>query len=135
MLEEILNIIPLQYILLIGGLIVLGELFKKFTVLPNKMLTIVLPLLGSAACVFAYVCDSNIFLVSELIAAINKGLCCGFAATGWYEFFMNTFIKKDTVMKVINVCEKIKEVTEEIEASVGEPIEYTENGTIEEIKE
>lgn len=128
MLEQVLNVIPLQYILLIGGLIVLGELFKKFTVLPNKMLTVVLPLLGSAACVFAYVCDSNIFLISELIMAINKGLCCGFAATGGYEFFMNTFVKKETMVKIINVCEKIQEVTEDFNPLVGEPNEPTEDG-------
>lgn len=131
--EELIGIIPMQYILLIGGLMVIGEMLKKYTTLPNNLLTAVLPLLGAIACTFTYLCDSDVFLIAELISAMNTGLCCGFASTGGYEFFMNTFVKKENVKKVINICEKVVETVEE--AALEDMEKDNETVEIEEIEE
>lgn len=108
--EEIVNIIsaylPANYIIICLGLIVIGEMLKKFTVLPNQLLTTALPILGAVITAIDYVFSVECFEVSSLIQQICSGLLIGWSATGGFEWFKNTFIKKSTSSKVINVVEK-----------------------------
>ena len=105
--------IPFDYILIVGGLIVLGEMFKKFTTLPNYFLTTVLPILGAIIIGIIYATGAEIFIAADFIKQVSIGLILGWAATGGYEWFQNLINKKFiTTKKVINY-ETIDEDTEE----------------------
>lgn len=91
----IFQYIPLDYVLIIGGLIVIGEMLKKFTTLPNYFLTTALPVLGAALIGIIYITGTDTLVVSELIKQVCIGLLMGWSATGGYEFFKNTFLNKD----------------------------------------
>lgn len=116
----IFEYIPFDYILLVGGLIVIGEMLKKFTVLPNYFLTTVLPILGALAMGIIYATGATGFVVAEFIKQVCVGLLIGWAATGGYEWFQNLINKKFIgTKKVINyetIDEEIKEeeIIEEI---------------------
>lgn len=97
--EEIINIIfqyvPLDYILIILGLIVIGEILKKFTTLPNYFLPTALPILGAALMTLIYTTSTEVLVVADLIKQICIGLLMGWGATGGYEWFKNTFLNKE----------------------------------------
>ena len=86
--------IPFDYILIVGGLIVLGEMFKKFTTLPNYFLTTVLPILGAIIIGIIYATGAEIFVTADFIKQVSIGLILGWAATGGYEWFQNLINKK-----------------------------------------
>ena len=88
----ILQYIPLDYILIIGGLIVIGEMFKRFTTLPNYFLTTLLPTLGAIIMGVIYITGADILVTADFIKQICIGLLMGWASTGGYEFFKNTFL-------------------------------------------
>ena len=124
----IFQYIPLDYVLIVGGLIVIGEMLKKFTTLPNQFLTTTLPILGAIVMGVIYATSADILVTAEFIKQVCVGLLMGWAATGGYEWFKNTFLVKVEEKKVIarenivfkreneeNVEEPNKEVSEEIE--------------------
>lgn len=131
---EIINLIfqyiPVDYVLIIGGLIVVGEMLKKFTTLPNYFLTTALPILGAILTGVIYLTGAEILVAADLIKQICVGLLMGWAATGGYEWFKNTFLIEKEEKKVI-AKEPIKENKEE---SNELPIEEKEEIS-EEIKE
>lgn len=118
--EEVFNIIsaylPAGYIIICLGLIVIGEMLKKFTVLPNQLLTTALPILGAVITAVDYGTSAEAFTVATLIQQICLGLLIGWSATGGFEWFQNTFVKKTTSAKVINLVEKTIEETNSNEA-------------------
>lgn len=118
--EEVFNIIsaylPAGYIIICLGLIVIGEMLKKFTVLPNQLLTTALPILGAVITAVDYSTSAEAFTVATLIQQICLGLLIGWSATGGFEWFQNTFVKKTTSAKVINLVEKTIEETNSNEA-------------------
>ena len=119
----IFQYIPLDYVLIIGGLIVVGEMLKKFTTLPNYFLTTALPLLGAALMGIIYLTSAEILVAADLIKQICIGLLMGWAATGGYEFFKNTFLNKENkIKKEIIYTDKKEEVKEESLLEI-EPIE------------
>lgn len=124
---EIINLIfeyiPFDYVLLIGGLIVLGEMFKKFTTLPNQFLTTVLPILGATVMGIIYGTGADIFVAADFIKQLCIGLLMGWAATGGYEFFVNLIKAKKG-----NLTTKIIAYKEEktIELPVEEEVEQIE---------
>lgn len=97
----IFQYIPLDYVLIIGGLIVIGEMLKKFTILPNYFLTTALPVLGAALIGIIYITGTDTLVVSELIKQVCIGLLMGWSATGGYEWFKNTFLVEKEEKKVI----------------------------------
>lgn len=111
----IFQYIPLDYVLIVGGLIVIGEMLKKFTTLPNQLLTTALPILGATLMGIIYSTGTQIFESAEFIKQICVGLLMGWAATGGYEFFKNTFLKnmggEKIIVKEITQIEKINEET------------------------
>lgn len=124
----IFQYIPLDYVLIVGGLIVVGEMFKKFTTLPNQFLTTALPILGAVITGTIYMTSTDILVVADFIKQICIGLLMGWASTGGYEFFKNTFLIGKEEKKVIatesiknkkeyneDINEPNKEVSEEIE--------------------
>lgn len=98
--EYLTNYIPYEYILIVIALVIIGEMLKKFTVLPNQFLTTVLPILGAAVMVVIYVTGIEIIVVAELVKQICLGLLMGWAATGGYEFLRN-FKRTDDAQKTI----------------------------------
>ena len=99
----ILTYVPVDYVLIIGGLIVVGEMLKKFTTLPNYFLTTALPILGAIVTGIMYLTGADVVATPELIKQVCIGLIMGWSATGGYEFFKNTFLtKKDDYKKEIN---------------------------------
>lgn len=117
----IFQYIPLDYVLIVGGLIVIGEMLKKFTTLPNQLLTTALPILGAALMGIIYSTGAEVFVVAEFIKQICVGLLMGWASTGGYEWFKNTFLIKVEEKKVI-ARETIKVQKEDKEA-INEPSE------------
>lgn len=116
--------IPFDYILIVGGLIVLGEMFKKFTTLPNYFLTTVLPILGAIIIGIIYATGAEIFIAADFIKQVSIGLILGWAATGGYEWFQNLINKKFiTTKKVINY----EIIDEDIEEEEKEPEIIEEN--------
>lgn len=106
----ILQYIPLDYVLIIGGLIVIGEMFKRFTTLPNYFLTTLLPTLGAIIMGVIYITGADILVTADFIKQICIGLLMGWASTGGYEFFKNTFlIKESNYKKEINYVKNDKE--------------------------
>ena len=99
--DLIFNYVPLDYVLIIGGLIVIGEMFKKYTTLPNYFLTTVLPVLGAVLTAIIYATSVEVLIVADLIKQICIGLLMGWAATGGYEWFRNTFLVEKEERKVI----------------------------------
>lgn len=113
--DLIFTYVPLDYVLIIGGLIVIGEMLKKFTTLPNYFLTTALPVLGAVLTGFIYFSGAEIVIAADLIKQICIGLLMGWAATGGYEWFKNTFLtKKDGLKKQINYV-KVEEPVKELE--------------------
>ena len=92
----IFQYIPLDYILIVLGLAVVGEMFKKFTTLPNYFLTTALPVLGAAVMGVIYGTSAEVLVVADLIKQICIGLLMGWAATGGYEFIKNNFVISKT---------------------------------------
>lgn len=126
--EFIFQYIPLDYILIVGGLIVIGEMLKKFTVLPNQLLTTALPVLGAVIMGIIYSTGASVFEAAEFIKQICVGLLMGWASTGGYEWFRNTFLVKVGEKKVI--AREIVNIEKENEEAI---IEET-NETSEEAK-
>lgn len=126
--EFIFQYIPLDYILIVGGLIVIGEMLKKFTVLPNQLLTTALPVLGAVIMGIIYSTGASVFEAAEFIKQICVGLLIGWASTGGYEWFRNTFLVKVGEKKVI--AREIVNIEKENEEAI---IEET-NKTSEEAK-
>lgn len=125
---EIINLIfqyvPVDYVLIIGGLIVLGEMLKKFTTLPNYFLTTALPVLGAIVTGVMYVTGADVVVSAEFIKQICIGLLMGWAATGGYEFFKNTFLTSKEEKKVIATksIEKNEEASNEISKEPKEEV-------------
>ena len=105
--EAINSYIPADFILIIAGLIVIGEILKKFTTLPNQLLTTVLPILGAILTGTIYGTSTEVFEIAALIKQICVGLVIGWAATGGYEWFKNTITNKMSSIK--------KEITYQVE--------------------
>lgn len=93
--EVISQYIPTDYILIILGLGVVGEILKKFTDLPKWLLTTVLPILGGIVTGIIYATSNEVIESAPFIEHICIGLIMGWASTGGYEFIKNTFNKKD----------------------------------------
>lgn len=93
--ELISSYIPVDYILIILGLGIIGEIIKKFTDLPSWLLTTVLPVLGGILTGVIYITSNAIIESAPLIEHISIGLIMGWAATGGYEFVKNTFNRKE----------------------------------------
>lgn len=118
----ILQYIPLDYVLIIGGLIVVGEMLKKFTTLPNYFLTTTLPVLGAVLTGVIYLTSAEVLVTADLIKQICVGLLMGWAATGGYEWFRNTFLVEKEERKVI-VREAINKNAEKSNEISIEPTE------------
>lgn len=97
----IFQYIPLDYVLIVGGLIVIGEMFKRFTTLPNQFLTTTLPVLGAVIMGVIYITSAEVLVTAEFIKQVCVGLLMGWASTGGYEWFKNTFLIKREERKVI----------------------------------
>lgn len=111
----IFQYIPLDYVLIVGGLIVIGEMFKRFTTLPNQFLTTTLPVLGAVIMGVIYTTSAEVLVTAEFIKQICVGLLMGWASTGGYEWFKNTFLIQREEKKVI-ATETIKNKKENDEA-------------------
>ena len=118
MLEVINSFLPADYLLIMAGLVVIGEMLKRFTVLPNYLLTTVLPVLGAVIMSITYTTSVDIFIAADLIRQIMIGLVLGWASTGGYEWFVNTFIKKEQMIKSISTEAKIVPVTEVVDTEI-----------------
>ena len=123
----IFQYIPLDYVLIIGGLIVVGEMLKKFTTLPNYFLTTALPLLGAALMGIIYLTSAEILVAADLIKQICIGLLMGWAATGGYEWFKNTFLIQKEEKKVIAIESINKNAKESNEVFIETTEEVSEN--------
>lgn len=97
----IFQYIPLDYVLIVGGLIVIGEMFKRFTTLPNQFLTTTLPVLGAVVMGVIYATSAEVLVTAEFIKQVCVGLLMGWASTGGYEWFKNTFLIQREERKVI----------------------------------
>lgn len=97
----IFQYIPLDYVLIVGGLIVIGEMFKRFTTLPNQFLTTTLPVLGAVIMGVIYTTSAEALVTAEFIKQVCVGLLMGWASTGGYEWFKNTFLIQREEKKVI----------------------------------
>lgn len=118
----ILTYVPVDYVLIIGGLIVVGEMLKRFTTLPNYFLTTALPILGAIVTGIMYLTGADVVETPELIKQICVGLIMGWSATGGYEWFKNTFLVEKEEKKVIAT----KPINENKEESNEILIEETE---------
>lgn len=123
----IFQYIPLDYVLIIGGLIIVGEMLKKFTTLPNYFLTTTLPLLGATLMGIIYLTSAEILVAADLIKQICIGLLMGWAATGGYEFFKNTFLIQKEEKKVIAIESINKNAKESNEVFIETTEEVSEN--------
>lgn len=110
----IFQYIPLDYILIVGGLIVIGEMFKKFTTLPSQFLTTVLPTLGAAVMGIIYITNTDVLITAEFIKQVCIGLLMGWASTGGYEFFKNNFLINNNFKKEIVYVKDNNENSENI---------------------
>ena len=118
MLEIINSFLPADYLLIMAGLVVIGEMLKKFTILPNYLLTTVLPVLGAIVMSVTYTTSADIFVTADLVRQIMIGLVLGWASTGGYEWFVNTFVKKEQMIKSISTEAKVAPVIEVIETAI-----------------
>lgn len=87
--------VPVDYIVIIIGLGIVGEMLKKFTALPNWLLTTVLPILGALIMGIIYGTSAEVLEAAAYVENICIGLIMGWAATGGYEFIKNSFLNKD----------------------------------------
>lgn len=94
LLDLITSFIPLDYVLIILGLGIIGEMLKKFTTLPSWLLTTVLPILGAIITGVIYATSNNVIESASFVESICIGLIMGWAATGGYEFIKNNFLNK-----------------------------------------
>ena len=138
--EFIFQYIPLDYVLIVGGLIVIGEMLKKFTTLPNQLLTTALPVLGAVIMGVIYSTGAEVFVVAEFIKQICVGLLMGWASTGGYEWFKNTFLVKVEEKKVIarEFINKVEEKSNEIPNTAAQELSQeteTNQETVEEINQ
>ena len=136
----IFQYIPLDYVLIIGGLIVIGEMLKKFTTLPNQLLTTALPILGAVLMGIIYATGTEVLVVAEFIKQICVGLLMGWASTGGYEWFKNTFLVKVEEKKVIarEFINKVEEKSNEIPNTAAQELSQeteTNQETVEEINQ
>ena len=140
LIDLIFSYVPLDYVLIVGGLIVLGEMFKKFTTLPNYFLTTALPVLGAILTGAIYLTSTEILVTADLIKQICIGLLMGWSATGGYEWFKNTFLVEKEEKKVIarepinKNKEESNEVSNEATEEVSEKQKENEE-TVEEINQ
>ena len=132
-LDFVLQYVPLDYVFIVGGLIVIGEMLKKFTTLPNQLLTTALPILGAILTGIIYGAGAEVFNMAEMIKQICIGLLIGWSATGGYEWFRNSFLTKRTEKKVISKEEIIPVIKEVVEVIDNQPT--AENKTEENINE
>ena len=102
----ITSYIPVDYILIILGLGIVGEMLKKFTTLPSWLLTTVLPILGGIITGVIYATSNEVLQSAAFIENICVGLIMGWAATGGYEFIKNTFLGEKVQDKKIFQREK-----------------------------
>ena len=105
----IMQYIPLDYMVIVLGLIVVGQKLKNLTTLPNQFLTTVLPVLGAVLMGIIYATGAEIFVAADFIKQLCLGLAMGWTATGGYEFFKNTFLTKADEKKVISKEAIVKE--------------------------
>ena len=117
----IFQYIPLDYVLIVGGLIVIGEMFKRFTTLPNQFLTTTLPVLGAVIMGVIYTTSAEVLVTAEFIKQVCVGLLMGWASTGGYEWFKNTFLIQREERKVI--ATEIIENKKENDEAFNEPNE------------
>lgn len=140
LIDLIFSYVPLDYVLIIGGLIVVGEMLKKFTTLPNYFLTTALPVLGAILTGAIYLTSTEILVTADLIKQICIGLLMGWSATGGYEWFKNTFLVEKEEKKVIarepinKNKEESNEVSNEATEEVSEKQKENEE-TVEEINQ
>lgn len=106
--EILLQYIPETELLILLLLVGIGELLKKYTVLANKLLPVVLPILGGFITGSIYMVDSEMFVAAEFVTQLIWGIITGWGATGGYESFKNMFLKQDSSIKVIEVKDKIQ---------------------------
>lgn len=128
LIDLIFTYVPLDYVLIIGGLIVIGEMLKKFTTLPNYFLTTALPILGAILTGAIYLTGTEIVATADLIKQICIGLLMGWSATGGYEWFRNTFLTTKEEKKVI----AIQSITKSKESNEVSNETTEENSEIEE---
>ena len=118
--EMLLQSMPATAILILALLVGIGEVLKKYTVLANKFLPVVLPILGCIINGSIYMVDAEVFTATEFAKQAIWGIIIGWGATGGYETFKNIFLKQDNLIKVIEMKDKVGQLTEEADNSVSE---------------
>ena len=129
--EMLLQSMPATAILILVLLVGIGEVLKKYTVLANKFLPVVLPILGCIINGSIYMVDAEVFTATEFAKQAIWGVIIGWGATGGYETFKNIFLKQDNLIKVIEMKDKVGQLTEEADNIISE--DKTEG--IEEVEE
>lgn len=137
LIDLIFSYVPLDYVLIIGGLIVVGEMLKKFTTLPNYFLTTALPVLGAILTGAIYLTSTEILVTADLIKQICIGLLMGWSATGGYEWFKNTFLVEKEEKKVIarEPINKNKEESNEVSNEATEEVSEKQKENEETVEE
>lgn len=118
--EMLLQSMPATAILILALLVGIGEVLKKYTVLANKFLPVVLPILGCIINGSIYMVDAEVFTATEFVKQAIWGVIIGWGATGGYETFKNIFLKKDNLIKVIEMKDKVGQLTEEADNIISE---------------
>ena len=118
--EMLLQSMPATAILILALLVGIGEVLKKYTVLANKFLPVVLPILGCIINGSIYMVDAEVFTATEFAKQAIWGVIIGWGATGGYETFKNIFLKKDNLIKVIEMKDKVGQLTEEADNIISE---------------
>ena len=133
--EMLLQYIPETELLILLLLIGIGELLKKYTVLANKLLPVVLPVLGGFITGSIYMVDSEVFVAAEFVTQLIWGIITGWGATGGYESFKNMFLKQDSSIKVIEVKDRIQNLMDVADNVMSEDKPEGTDEIEEEIKE
>ena len=118
--EMLLQSMPATAILILALLVGIGEVLKKYTVLANKFLPVVLPILGCIINGSIYMVDAEVFTATEFAKQAIWGVIIGWGATGGYETFKNIFLKQDNLIKVIEMKDKVGQLTEEADNIISE---------------
>lgn len=118
--EMLLQSMPATAILILALLVGIGEVLKKYTVLANKFLPVVLPILGCIINGSIYMVDAEVFTATEFAKQAIWGIIIGWGATGGYETFKNIFLKQDNLIKVIEMKDKVGQLTEEADNIISE---------------
>ena len=118
--EMLLQSMPATAILILVLLVGIGEVLKKYTVLANKFLPVVLPILGCIINGSIYMVDAEVFTATEFAKQAIWGVIIGWGATGGYETFKNIFLKQDNLIKVIEMKDKVGQLTEEADNIISE---------------